>query len=125
MDEKTCVAYKGLKFTVEWYFEQNGESKGFDFFLKSNREQRRKLFILIKRIGDFGLILNKTKFVNEGDGIYAFKPQPDRYLSFFTNNRKIIITNGFRKKTDKMPKSEKLLALKYRNDYFARISGGT
>jgi len=32
----------------------------------------------------FGKIFDITKFRNEGDGIYAFKPQPDRFLSFFT-----------------------------------------
>ena len=45
-------------------------------------------------MGDLGKILDITKFRNEGDGIYAFKPQPDRYLSFFTDNKKIIVTNG-------------------------------
>jgi len=39
--------------------------------------------MLFKRIGDFGKISDKTKFRNEKDGIYAFKPQPDRLLSFF------------------------------------------
>ena len=58
------------------------------------------------------------------DGIYAFKPQPDRYLSFFTDEKKIIVTNGFRKKTDKLPKNEKDLALKYRQDYFEKKNGG-
>jgi len=75
-------------------------------------------------MGDFGKIFDKTKFRHEGDGIYAFKPQPDRFLSFFTDGRKIIITNGFRKKTDKLPKSEKELAIKRRKDYLDRKAGG-
>ena len=48
----------------------------------------------------------------------------DRYLSFFTYGRKIIVTNGFRKKTDKLPKNEKELAMKYRQDYLERKTGG-
>ena len=79
---------------------------------------------MVKRIGDSGNIYDITKFRNEGDGIYAFKPQPDRYLSFFTDGRKIIVTNGFRKRTDSLPKNEKELALKYRKDYFDRKTGG-
>jgi hypothetical protein len=39
-------------------------------------------------MGDFGKIYDITKFRNEGDGIYAFKPQSDRYLSFFTLGKK-------------------------------------
>jgi phage-related protein len=75
-------------------------------------------------MGDLGKIYDITKFRNEGDGIYAFKPQPDRYLSFFTDNKKIIVTNGFKKKTKKLPKNEKELAMKYRQDYFERKTGG-
>jgi hypothetical protein len=80
--------------------------------------------MLAKRMGDFGKIFDKTKFRNEGDGIFAFKPQPDRYLSFFTDDKKIIVATGFRKKSDKLPKTEKALALKLRHDYYERKSGG-
>jgi len=75
---------------------------------------------LVKRIADYGIIFDKTKFRNEGDNIYSFKPQPDRYLSFFIAGGKIIITNGFSKKTDKLPEAEKKLALRYRNNYLNR-----
>ena len=64
-----------------------------------------------------------TKFRSEGDNIYAFKPHPDRYLSFFAAGKKIIVTNGFCKKTDKLPDSEKELALRYRNNYLNRHYG--
>jgi len=79
---------------------------------------------LVKRMGEFGKIFDKTKFRHEEDGIYAFKPQPDRYLSFFTDEKKIIVTNGFRKKTNKLPKNEKDLAIKYKQDYLERKNGG-
>jgi phage-related protein len=124
MDHESCVIYSGEKFTLEWYFDKNGKSVAYDYFLEISREQRRKFLALVKRMGDFGQILDITKFRNEGDGIYAFKPQPDRYLSFFTVNKKIIVTNGFKKKTEKLPENEKALAIKYRQDYLERISGG-
>ena len=124
MDAKSCVIYSGEKFTLEWYYDKNGESVAFDYFMKSEEELQDKFLILIKKMGELGKIYDITKFRNEGDGIYAFKPQPDRYLSFFTDGRKIIVTNGFRKKTDKLPKSEKELAIKYRQDYLERKTGG-
>ena len=68
--------------------------------------------MLFKRIGDFSKISNITKFRNEGEKIFPFKPQPDRFLSFFYVGKKILVTNGFRKKTQKLPKNEKNLALK-------------
>jgi hypothetical protein len=84
---------------------------------------RIKLFELMKLIGNAGII-KKTKFRNEGNKIYAFKPQPHRFLCFFFNGKKIIVTNGFHKKTGKLPKNEKDRALKLKNDYETRIKRG-
>jgi len=124
MDEKSCVIYSGEKFTLEWYYDKNGKSVAYDYFMESAEDLQDKFLVLIKKMGEFGKIYDKTKFRNEGDGIFAFKPQPDRYLSFFTDGRKIIVTNGFRKKTVKLPKNEKELAMKYRQDYLERKTGG-
>ncbi|MCL2411306.1 MAG: type II toxin-antitoxin system RelE/ParE family toxin [Treponema sp.] len=124
MDNKSCLIYSGSEFTLEWYYDKNGKSVAKEYYLESTTDLQKKFLILVKRMGDFGKIFDKTKFRNEGDGIYAFKPQPDRYLSFFTDRKKIIVTNGFKKKTDKLPKNEKDLAKKIRQDYFDRQSGG-
>lgn len=43
-------------------------------------------------MGNFGKILDKTKFHNEGDKIYALKPHPNSFLRFFIQQKKIIIT---------------------------------
>ena len=72
-------------------------------------------------MAEFGKISDITKFRNEDDGIYAFKPKPDRYLSFFIKGKKIIITNGFSKRAQKLPKNEKEKAMKYRSDYLSRF----
>lgn len=95
---KEYAVYKGQKFTIEWYFAKNGKSQPLDFFNKISAIEQQKFFYLVKRIGDFGFISDKTKFKNENDGIYAFKPQPNRFLSFFMDGKKIIITNAFTKK---------------------------
>lgn len=124
MDRDSCVIYRGSSYILEWYYDKNGDSVGYNYFLGTAPEQKRKFLILVKRMGDFGKIFDKTKFRNEGEGIFAFKPQPDRYLSFFTDNKKIIVVNGFVKRTDKLPKHEKELALRLRQDYFNRKSGG-
>ena len=81
--------------------------------------------MLLKRMGDFGRIFDKTKFRNEGEQIFAFKPKPDRFLCFFTAGRKIIITNGFVKKSDKLPPGEKDRALRAKADFETRMKKGT
>lgn len=83
-----------------------------------------KLFELFKLMGNPGAIKNKTKFRNEHDKIYAFKPQLHRFLCFFFEGQKIIVTNGFHKKTDQLPQKEKDRALKIKRDYEARVKRG-
>lgn len=75
-------------------------------------------------MGNMGQIRNKTKFRSEGHKIFAFKPQPHRFLCFFYMGKKIIVTNAFYKKTDKLPENEKERAIKSKNDYEVRIKRG-
>ena len=63
-------------------------------------------------MGEQDKIFDETKFRNEGDGVYAFKPQPDHYLCFFFKDKKIIITNAFIKKMPKLPQREKGASIK-------------
>jgi len=121
MRAREYIAYIGESFCIEWYFDSKGNSSALEYFKALDSSQRRKLLFLLKRIGDHGKISDKTKFNNEGDKIYAFKPQPERFLCFFMKGKKIIITNAFRKKKQKLPKEEKQKALKYKNEYEKRI----
>ena len=88
MDEKSCTIYKGEKFTLEWYYDKFGKSVAKEFYQNTSTELQKKFLVLARRMGDFGRIFDKTKFRNEEDGIYAFKPQPDRYLAFFAIGKK-------------------------------------
>jgi hypothetical protein len=75
-------------------------------------------------MGDTGNIRDESKFRNEGDKVYAFKPQPHRFLSFFAEGKKIIVTNAFWKKQDKLPKGEKKRALRCMEFYKTRVKEG-
>jgi len=121
---KEFIAYEGEILTVEWFFNEKGESDPLNFFETLSDTQKRKTLMLFKRIGDFGRISDITKFRNEGEKIFAFKPQPDRFMSFFYTGKKIIITNGFYKKTQKLPRKEKALALKRMKSYISRVASG-
>ena len=118
IDKKSCVIYKGPFFSIEWFYDEKGYSQPYEYFLKTSAGQKRKFLLLVKKMGDFGKIIDKTKFRNEDDKIYAFKPQPDRYLCFFKTGKKIIVTNAFRKKGDKLPTQEKTTAVKTMEKYF-------
>jgi phage-related protein len=118
---KQRVAYEGIEFTIEWYYDGRGHSQARSYFEEQSKDKQRKLLNLFRLMGDQGKIFDKTKFNHEGDGIYAFKPQPDRYLCFFFKGKKIIVTNAFVKKTQKLPQNEKEQALKAYQSYEKRI----
>jgi len=75
-DEKKHIAYDGEKFRIEWYVNEKGESQTLDYANNMPESHIDKLMHLLEIMGDIGVIRDTTKFRNEGDKIYAFKPQP-------------------------------------------------
>lgn len=118
------IVYEGNAFVIEWYFDESHKSEALEYYNSLSANERMQLLKLVKRMGDVGEIKDITKFRNEGDKIYAFKPQPNRFLCFFNEGKKIIITNGFRKKQPKLPVNEKNNALSKREEYLNRVQAG-
>jgi phage-related protein len=125
LPEKEWIAYQGPAFTIEWYWDPQGRSPALEYFERLPESHQDDLLMLLKRMGDFGRIFDKTKFRNEGDQIFAFKPQPHRFLCFFAAGRKVVVTNAFVKKSNKCPPSEKDRALRAKADFEARVRKGT
>lgn len=122
---KEYVAYKGDAFQIEWYYSPKGGSPALDYYLELEQQDRKQVLKLFKMMGEIGKISDLSKFRNEGDKVYAFKPQPHRFLSFFVQGKKIIVTNAFWKKQDKLPENEKDKALKCMESYLERVKEGT
>jgi len=118
---KDYIAYRGDEFTIEWYYNSRGKSTALEYFNRLDEDRQDKAINLFALMANMGKIQNKTKFRHEGDAIYAFKPKPDRFLCFFFSGKKIIITNAFDKKQDKLPVEEKKRALDCKKDYEIRI----
>lgn len=63
-----------------------------------------------------------------GDGIFELRTKQGsditRVLYFFFVGNKAVLTNGFTKKTQKIPKPEIALAKKYKDDYERRHQNG-
>ena len=123
--EHKFIAYEGEVYTIEWYFDARGKSSAKDYYQELSLEQQKKLARLFIILGDIGSIRNEEKFRNEGEKIYEFKPKPDRFLCFFYQGNKVIVTNAFEKKADKLPQGEKEKALKLKDDYTKRCKGGS
>ena len=124
MDNKEYIALDGVEFTIEWYFDAKGNSLALNYFESLSEKLQIKLLELFKLMADMGEIKNKEKFNYEGDKIYAFKPKPHRFLCFFFEGKKIIVTHAFCKRMPKLPMQEKERALILKHDYEMRLKQG-
>lgn len=118
------IAYSGTKFTIEWYYNSLYKSQAKDYYEELEEIKQDKIIYLFKLMANTGYIHNIEKFRNEENQIYAFKLSYDRFLCFFFAGSKIIVTNAFEKKTNKLPSREKTKALNYRFDYVQRVKEG-
>jgi len=119
------IAYQGERFTVEWYFDSRGKSEALEYYLGLPLAQRNKALYLFASFGDIGKISNTEKFRYEGNQIYAFKASHNRFLCFFFDGRKIIVTSAYKKQSAKMPAREKQKALKAKENYKKRHKAGS
>lgn len=123
--KKDLVAWIGEKYVIEWFFTDQGKSLALEYFENLSVARKKKLVSLFMTMASIGKIFNEEKFTSEGDQIFAFKPAPDRFLCFFFAGGKIIVTNAYEKKSQKMPRKEKERSLKYKEDYIKRVAEGT
>jgi hypothetical protein len=119
------IIYNGPEYTIEWYFNDQGKSSAQAYFKELSLARQNKLMTLVKLMANQGEIQNIQKFRSEQDGIYAFKPKPDRFFCFFFTGSKIIVTNAYEKKADKLSPTEKTKAQRCYSDYEYRVKKGT
>jgi phage-related protein len=94
---------------------------------KESLDVQVKLSALVKYIADHGRLFDITKFrkVDSRDNLFEFKPVNHRFFSFFYKGKKIIITNAYIKKSQKVSKGDLEKARNMKKTYFDRIKGGT
>lgn len=114
------------KFTVEFYETEKGERPSLDFINTLEVKLRAKVFRDLKLLEEKGNELRLPYSENLGDGIFELRTIQGnnivRNLYFFIIGKKIVITHGFRKKTQKTSPEEIVKAKNYREDYKRRHS---
>ena len=113
-------------FDVEFYSNSKGEEPAKEFILGLDKKTRAKFLNTIILLENNGYELREpySKYLSEGIFELRVKSGSDisRVLYFFCVGRKIILTNGFVKKTQKTPPNEIERAKKYRADYLSKTS---
>lgn len=120
------VFYRGEKFQVEFYFAENGNIPAKEYLEETSLDVKVKLAALVKYIAEQGKIFDVTKFrlVDSKDKIFEFKPVGHRFFNFFYEGGKIIITNGYMKKSQKVSGNDLEKARNMKKDYIRRVREG-
>lgn len=111
-------------FEVNYYRLENGAAPVEQFIDGLNSKMQAKAMYSLALLEEFGNQLREPFSKPIGDGIFElrikFSSDITRIFYFFVVDNKIILTNGFIKKTPKTTKAEIELAKKYKKDYERR-----
>lgn len=107
------------------YEMESGEVPVEEFLDSVNPKMRAKIFGLLGILQEKGNMLREPYSKYLDDGIFElrckFGSDNTRVLYFFYYGRKIILTNGFVKKTQKTSKEEIQIAKDRRKDFIERM----
>ena len=112
------------KFKVLFYQKADGSEPVKQFLNSLDKKMRAKKVRTIEALQNNGNDLREPYSKHLDDGIFELRAKVgtdiSRVLYFFFIGQRVILTNGFIKKTQKTPKKEINLAKKYRNDFLQR-----
>ena len=113
-------------FNIEYYELPNGEKPVEKFLDSLDLKMRVKALGSLDILAEFGNALREPYSKSIGKGLFElrvkFAGDITRIFYFFIVDNKVILTNGFVKKTQKTPPSEIALAMKYKADYERRLT---
>lgn len=108
-------------FRVEFYETRSGERPAEQFLDSLDIKMRNKMLMSLKVLQEKGNLLREPYSKHLDDGIYEARAvvgsNITRVLYFFFYGGRIILTNGFIKKTQKTPRHEIDRAKAYRADF--------
>lgn len=115
---------KRQNFEIIPYEKSDGTFPAYEFLEGLPMKFRAKIHRDILLLGEYGTELRGKATRSLEDGIFEVRTEQStniaRVLYFFVVGKKIVLTNGFVKKTQKTPQNEIDLAKKYRADYLSR-----
>lgn len=111
-------------FEIIFYDKPDGTEPAKEFLLSLDKKMRAKLLFTIDLLADNGPELREPYSKPLGNGIFEVRAKVgsdiSRVLYFFVIGRRIILTNGFIKKTQKTPTVEIERAKNYRDEFLSR-----
>ena len=111
-------------FDLEFYELPNGRKPVEEFVLSLSPKMQVKAYDSLKILEEKGNALREPYSKPMSNGIFElrirFANDASRIFYFFYSGEKIVLTNGFVKKTRKTPRAHLKQAIKYKEDYERR-----
>ena len=114
-------------YEIEYYRKPNGEKPARTYLETLGVKLKAKSKYMIDLLAREGSGMREPESKHLEDGIFELRTQfgsdSGRVLFFFYIGKKIVLTHGFLKKTEKTPRKEILKAKRYRDDYLKHNEG--
>ena len=115
-----------INWDVEYYVTSSGKVPAKDFIESLPVRLKAKVFRDIGLLEEFGTEVKMPYSKHLKEGVHELRVRlgndRSRMLYFFFRDQKIVLTNGFIKKTQKVPPAELEKALRYKADHERRFS---
>lgn len=129
--KSTHRIYQGKTYQVEFYRNRRGKMPGFNYYKTLSEDEKARFFALVSHIANapIGTIHSKTIFNLEDSKhrLFALKSHQHRFFIFQTADRKLVVTNAYKKESQKMDRSGRAalhIAIQSKQDYETRRKQG-
>ena len=113
------------RFAIEFFDKENGSEPAKEFIFSLDKKIRTKVLFILDILADNGYELRGPYSKHLEDGIFELRAKVGSDISsvlyFFYVGSRIVLTNGFIKKTQKTPEQQIKLAKQYRAEYLKRM----
>ena len=114
------------QYTAEYFELSDGTQPAYEFIKSLKPKLSAKMTWTVALLEEHGNALRLPYSEHLGDGIFELRAIQGhdiaRVLYFFVVGKKVILTHGFVKDTNKTPPSEIERAKKYRKGYMSRLN---
>lgn len=112
------------KYSIEFYEKENGEAPAEEFIKSLDNKMKAKVLRILDMLETNGPLMRIPYSEYLRDGIFEIRAKQGtdivRILYFFCKKKRIILTNGFTKKSQKTPDKQILIAKRCQQEYERR-----
>ena len=117
--DRPVVVVRGAMRTIAYAVRSNGSMPAKEFIESLDESDQRKIVALFQRMADHGTVPNPQQFKPVQGDIFEFKKHQIRVFCFREQDS-WLLTNGYKKKKNRLDRAEIERARRVRTEHLAR-----